>query len=751
MSRGAILLTVAVIVITVMGGILRASALPLACLSFNELDEQAFVAEKTTWALMKKTPALWCPLYFLPAHLVNVMLDKPSPAALRTPAAVFGTLSIPAIFLLARMLFGARIALMSAVLLAVNPYHVRWSTTARGYSLLMLISILLTIALVSACRHNSWRRWLLYVVVGGLACYTHRFAPFVIASHSAALLVMWAFQKITRKSTSDGPLPARGQVLLKLLISAAVIACLTVPLALRQAPKIAAYTRFVGAAEHAPPKLGTGLLVQLSNTFFVCSDTAGPLTWRAAVLALLFVAGVVAGSIRKEYRGSVFLLLVSVALPLSATLYVIGASGYFFNARHVVYVLPFVVLVCAVGIEGCVRGANALCRRFGYGSDSLRAFSAVTAFAILLVFSLPLHEFVRSRANLERKHGSYRHLSELLRLNMKDDDGLLFTNPGLRFVLDYYGSVEPVSAAQKLSVEDLESLLAQHNRLWVVNVGSAREPFREWLGSVRSVRLRFQEYAWLEIVPSDGDTLSLLNELCRSDHPTSFPLCTSLGNALVKHDDHARAARYFFRAAVLDPSSVDTPFRLAECLTIAGEFAAAERVYRALIDSSESSRKRAYIRLAQLLGVQGKTADAETVLLTAYKTLDDPRFAVLLCRLYRRNSELEKGFELVVDASSSFPTHGDVWFEFGECLLAKREPKRAVDAYQRAVSLNPDNPYFYHGLARAYEACGDTPKAFEARQQLMNLDAPASLLRSLDKALGLPTISTPPADDGRSG
>jgi predicted Zn-dependent protease len=165
-------------------------------------------------------------------------------------------------------------------------------------------------------------------------------------------------------------------------------------------------------------------------------------------------------------------------------------------------------------------------------------------------------------------------------------------------------------------------------------------------------------------------------------------------------------------------------------------------VYRALIDSSESSRKSAYIRLAQLLEVHGKTVEVETVLLTAYKTLNDPGFAVLLCGFYRRSSELQKAFELMVDTSSSFPTHGTVWVEFGESLLAKREPKRALDAYQRAVSLNPDNPWFYHGLTGAHEACGDTPKVFEARQQLINLNPPASPIRSLDQALGLLPTNT---------
>jgi len=56
--------------------------------------------------------------------------------------ALIGVLSVPAIYLVASRLYDRRVGLISALLLALLPWHIFWSQNARAYSLVLLWSLL---------------------------------------------------------------------------------------------------------------------------------------------------------------------------------------------------------------------------------------------------------------------------------------------------------------------------------------------------------------------------------------------------------------------------------------------------------------------------------------------------------------------------------------------------------------------------------------------------------------------------------
>jgi hypothetical protein len=61
-------------------------------------------------------------------------LGKERELAYRLPAAIFGTLTIPLLFLLARPLVGEQVALLASVLLAFSEWHIATSREARMYA-----------------------------------------------------------------------------------------------------------------------------------------------------------------------------------------------------------------------------------------------------------------------------------------------------------------------------------------------------------------------------------------------------------------------------------------------------------------------------------------------------------------------------------------------------------------------------------------------------------------------------------------
>ena len=102
---------------------------------------------------------------------------------LRIPSVIFAVLSIPAIYLLGRDLFGRMAGVIAAALLSVHMFHVFLSRQVRSYSLLVLL-LLLSCWLFLKFTEAPQRRFLLlaYAMVSALAVYAHLFAFLVIVS-----------------------------------------------------------------------------------------------------------------------------------------------------------------------------------------------------------------------------------------------------------------------------------------------------------------------------------------------------------------------------------------------------------------------------------------------------------------------------------------------------------------------------------------------------------------------------------------
>jgi hypothetical protein len=91
-----------------------------------------------------------------PAHS---LVSEP---ALRVPAFLAGLASIGGIALLGWRLGYARGGAAAAWLLAVHPWHLRYASEARGYSLALALAPLALVSLFRALHRGTWRRWALF-------------------------------------------------------------------------------------------------------------------------------------------------------------------------------------------------------------------------------------------------------------------------------------------------------------------------------------------------------------------------------------------------------------------------------------------------------------------------------------------------------------------------------------------------------------------------------------------------------------
>ncbi|MBU0508154.1 glycosyltransferase family 39 protein [bacterium] len=106
--------------------------------------------------------------------------------ALRFPSVVYGTLAVFALYLLGGRLFSPTAGLLSALLLALNPFALFYSQDARPYALFLFSAIAsLYFFLLFLELWTKGRLWG-YLIFTVLTLYTHAFGPLILVVHVCA-------------------------------------------------------------------------------------------------------------------------------------------------------------------------------------------------------------------------------------------------------------------------------------------------------------------------------------------------------------------------------------------------------------------------------------------------------------------------------------------------------------------------------------------------------------------------------------
>src|SRR5205823_8653991 len=120
------------------------------------------------------------PLYYAVVHFFLTL--GTSEIVLRLPSVLFGTASLALMFIVVTPLLGNRVALVSAGLLAISPFHVWYSQEARPYSLFLFLS-LLSLALLQRIidRPDSWPLRIGFILSAAATFYCHTLGlPFIL-------------------------------------------------------------------------------------------------------------------------------------------------------------------------------------------------------------------------------------------------------------------------------------------------------------------------------------------------------------------------------------------------------------------------------------------------------------------------------------------------------------------------------------------------------------------------------------------
>ncbi|MFN8453624.1 MAG: glycosyltransferase family 39 protein [Anaerolineae bacterium] len=184
-----------------------AFTLRLAWLGYQSLwyDEGVtwLLSQMTLTGLVRWTAAdIQPPLYYALLWLTTRLFGS-SECALRLPSAIFGTLTIPLLYVLARRLFSHSLpALLAAFITTLSPALVYYSQEARMYTLLVFEATLLAYILLKWLRAPAQPESapsllpqpivLIYSLTATAALFTHYFAAFLLLAHGFyVVFVLW--------------------------------------------------------------------------------------------------------------------------------------------------------------------------------------------------------------------------------------------------------------------------------------------------------------------------------------------------------------------------------------------------------------------------------------------------------------------------------------------------------------------------------------------------------------------------------
>jgi uncharacterized membrane protein len=388
------------------------------------------------------------PLHYYTLHAWLALFGTGTLQA-RLLSVLFGTLSIPMIYLLAGRLYGRSAALLASALLGISQLGVMYSQEARSYAMVLFLALstgyLFLLSLEESYRLARWG----FVISAALLLYTNYYGIFL-------LLALLSYVLLFRRSLGLSFAVARRCVLQLVL----VLLLFTPWLASGVIVKAVASPKTDRAEQPAWFAVKASTLLSTLNRFNNGAIN-GPINsaprWIFLLGTLLFTvpAGLSILQARKAAMRPHTSFLLLLCLPI---LIIVGLSAVFsvrYDVRYVLFCVGFYYILVA---RGLLHAQSALFR--------------VALIVAVLAYSAPALQALYSKPYKEDYRGALRDLSA----QWRSGDCTIFwpyeTIP-LQWWFDSRGQRPPQNSIIKLQEASQEN---RCGRLWVVTYRRVMDP-----------------------------------------------------------------------------------------------------------------------------------------------------------------------------------------------------------------------------------------------------------------------------------
>jgi uncharacterized membrane protein len=270
------------------------------------------------------------PLYFGSVWIWSHVFGH-GEVGLRSLSAIVGTLTVPLAYVTARQRLAATGALLTALLVAVNPFCVWFSQEARPYGLLGATCTLSLLCLLRVIDGGG-RRWLwAWVGASALAMLTHFFAIFFVAACG-----LWLLRK------------RRDRSMLVALGVAGVVAVAMLALALNGRSADVAWVHDSAPLEWRLFQVPVQFLTGLYGNWHISSDTTLRFWVGAALCAVALIVGLASAGARRRLGPLLLVGLAAVALPVLVA--IVRPKSDYLIPRYVTAAFVPLMIVVAAGL-----------------------------------------------------------------------------------------------------------------------------------------------------------------------------------------------------------------------------------------------------------------------------------------------------------------------------------------------------------------------------------------------------------------
>jgi len=127
------------------------------------------------------------PLYFLILHYW-IGLFGDAEFTIRFLSVIFGFLAIFMMYRVGSLIFDRNVGIMSSLILSLSVFHIHYSQELRGYSLIVLLTLVSMYFFIRLFQERKTSTSVLYILSSALLLYTHFFGLFVIAAQNIYLI-----------------------------------------------------------------------------------------------------------------------------------------------------------------------------------------------------------------------------------------------------------------------------------------------------------------------------------------------------------------------------------------------------------------------------------------------------------------------------------------------------------------------------------------------------------------------------------
>ena len=287
------------------------------------------------------------PLYFIILHFFTP--QKASEFILRLPSAIFGTLTVLALYGFAKRFFDGKTALISGFLLAISPFHIYYSQEVKMYSLFILFSFLSVSFLILSIREDKYFFWAGFIISSTLNLYTHYYAilvtsveiiTFIIAILGSGRSPDLPFTKKTIKNC------IASNVLILLFFSP------WIPIMLRE--------HFFKTAGFVTTWIPKPTLKTFFYTFKNFAVGFSSTRWNYLIAAIIFGFLLILGFFELYRKKVLFFFIVPFFFIPILTLFLVSQYRPIYLDRYLSFLIPVFCLIVSLGMSKFKPGSVAM-------------------------------------------------------------------------------------------------------------------------------------------------------------------------------------------------------------------------------------------------------------------------------------------------------------------------------------------------------------------------------------------------------